>query len=459
MTRFESIDTRFRHIQPPVPNPDSAAIVNELRQLEPRSMSGFASLVWDRAEGFQVWDCCGNMWLDFSSGVILTNAGHANTHISQAIRAQLETNLFFAYCNPHAVRLKVIKALRQVLPAYLDKVFLLTTGSEAVEAAIKLARLHGQSVAPGKIYILSYLGAFHGRTMASQAAGGFLEQQTWMGEIPGGFLHIPYPDCARCPWGKTAYDSCGQECLERSLDQVRRESGVTDDLFACVMTETFPGPTCAFMPLDYVQALRRWTTQNDALLIFDEIQAGFGRTGRWFGFEHYRVEPDLITMGKGMTSSLPMSAVAGRAAIMDLPPYGEMSSTHTGNPLCCAATVANIEAIRDEGLVENAAAMGEVVRQSLTQLRQEYPRHVGGIHGKGLAQAVYLTDPVTGGLNPELAGGVIGRCLELGLLLLPTGGRSTIKVAPPLCITEEAIKEGFSVISQAMTECLADAGR
>ena len=456
MTQFEVIETRFRHIQPPIPSPDSTAIIDELKQLEPRSMSGFAPVVWDRAEGFQVWDSGGNVWLDFSSGVILTNAGHANARIGQAIRAQLDSDLFFAYCNPHAMRLKVIKALRQVLPAYLDKVFLLTTGSEAVEAAIKLARIHGQLLAPGKIYILSYTGAFHGRTMASQAAGGIPDQQTWMGQAPGGFLHIPYPDCARCPWGKATYDSCGEECLERSLEQVRRESGVSDDLFACVLTETFPGPTCAFMPRDYVQALRRWATQHNALLIFDEIQAGFGRTGKWFGFEHYQVEPDLITMGKGMTSSLPMSAVAGRGSIMDLPSYGEMSSTHTGNPLCCAATIANIEAIRDDGLVENAAVMGEVVRRCLGQLRREFPDHVGGIHGNGLAQCVYLTDPATGGLNPELAKAVISRSLELGLLLLPTGGRGTIKVAPPLCITQDAVEEGFCVISQAMTECLAE---
>ena len=139
--------------------------------------------------------------------------------------------------------------------------------------------------------------------------------------------------------------------------------GSADDQVAGVITETFQGPTVAFMPPDYVQALAAWATAHRALLVFDEIQAGFGRTGRWFGFEHYGVEPDMICAGKGMTSCLPMSAVIGRGAVLDLAEHGEMSSTHTGNPLCCAAAIANIEAIRDDGLLANAAALEPIARR------------------------------------------------------------------------------------------------
>ncbi len=458
MSHSPRIDTKFRHIVQPVDSPESRAIIEELSRLEPRSMGGFLPIVWERAEGFQVWDVNGNKWLDFTSGVILTNAGHANPHIGQAIRNQLDQDLFFAYCNPHRMRLALIKTLRQILPDYLDKVFLLTTGSEAVEAAIKLARLHGQTIRPEKIHILSYLGSFHGRTMASQAAGGFLDQQTWMGQKPPGFCHIPYPDCARCPWGKAQYEGCGAECLSRSLDQVREQEGLEDEDFACVLSETFPGPNCCFMPPDYVQALRDWTRRHNILLIFDEIQAGFGRTGKWFGFEHYGVEPDLITMGKGMTSSLPMSAVAGRASIMDLPPYGDMSSTHTGNPLCCAAAMANIEAIRDNGLVANAAALSAVISQAFDGWVARFPGYLGGYHGHGLAWAIYLTRPGTGELNPALAKQVIDACAQNGLLLLPTGGRSTIKIAPPLSITEEALREGLDVIEMCLANSLEEVG-
>jgi 4-aminobutyrate aminotransferase / (S)-3-amino-2-methylpropionate transaminase / 5-aminovalerate transaminase len=448
------IETRYRRIVTEIPNPASRPILDELACLEPRSMAGFSEVVWQRAEGCQVWDAAGNMWLDFTSGIILANAGHANLAISQAIRRQVDSQLLFHYCNPSAVRLNALQALRSILPGYLDKAFLLSTGGEAVEAAIKLIRTHGRSLNPTKTHIVSYLNAFHGRTMGAQMVGGFLDQQEWMGDRPPGFHHIPYPDCALCPWGKSEYHQCGEECLRRSLEMLRKQ-GLADDLVAGVITETFPGPTVAFMPLDYVRALREWTSQHKALLVFDEIQAGFGRTGKWFGFEHYDVEPDLICLGKGTTSSLPLSAVAGRAAIMDLPPHGDMSSTHTGNPVCCAAMTANIQVLREAGMVANAAMLGSVVQAALTELRDRLPDHVGAINGHGLAWGVYVLDPAVHRLNPGLATAVIQRCQQLGLLLLPTGGRGTLKIAPPLCITEDALCEGLAVIEQALAECVA----
>ena len=472
MAEFTPIETRYRRIVSDIPHSASDSplfsqggdsplysqggrpILDELARLEPRSMAGFSPVVWQRAEACNVWDAAGNMWLDFTSGIILTNAGHAHPAIGQAICRQIDSHLLFHYCNPSEVRLNALKALRSILPPYLDKVFLLSTGGEAVEAAIKLMRTHGRHLNPAKTHIISYLGAFHGRTLGAQMAGGCLDQHEWIGERPPGFHHIPYPDCAFCPWGKSEYQECGEECLQRSLGPLRGQ-GIADDLIAGVLTETFPGPTVAFMPVDYVRALREWTARHQALLVFDEVQAGFGRTGKWFGFEHYGVEADLICMGKGMSSSLPISAVAGRAAIMDLPSHGDMSSTHSGNPLCCAAMMANIQAILDEGMVGNAAALGPVAHATLDQLRLRFPGCLGAINGHGLAWGVYVLDPATHGLNPGLATAVIRRCLQLGLLLLPTGGRGTLKVAPPLCIGPDALMEGFGVMEQALAECAA----
>ena len=453
MSDIARIETRYRRIVSEIPHPASQKVIDELGRLEPRSMGGFSPVVWNRAEGFQVWDANGNRWLDFTSAVVLANAGHSHPKIAQAIRDQLDNHLFHSYCNPTEMRLKVVKAIQKILPPYLEKVFLLSTGSEAVEAALKLTRLHGQTIAPDKINILSYHNSFHGRTMAAQAAGGFPDQQEWMGVKPGGFHHIPFPECGRCPWGKHEYEKCGAECLERSLEQLC-DRGIRDVLFAGVITETFQGPTVAFMPPDYAQALREWADKHQVLLIFDEVQAAFGRTGKWFGFEHYGVEADLICVAKGLTSSLPMSAVAGRASILDLPDHGDMSSTHTGNPLCCAATIANINAIREGGLVANAVALGPIVRRSLENLRNSFPGYVGAINGRGLVWGVYLLVPATGQPNSNLAQRVITRCVELGLLLLPTGARGTLKIAPPLCITEEALLEGVEVIEQALAECV-----
>ncbi|MCL5104773.1 MAG: aminotransferase class III-fold pyridoxal phosphate-dependent enzyme [Armatimonadetes bacterium] len=446
------IETEYRRIISSIPHPDSVPLIEELRRIEPRSMSGMPPVVWDRAKGFQVWDAHGNMWIDFTSAVVLANAGHANLSIGDAIRKQLDTDLWHNYCNPSEMRLRTVKAILDIIPSYLDKVFLLTTGSEAVECAIKLIRLHGRSISPEKIHIVSFANSFHGRTMASQSAGGFPSQKEWMGLVPEGFHQIPFPECARCPWGRKEYDNCGVECFERGLSALRR-SGVKDEQVAGVLAETFQGPYVAFMPPDYVRALRQWTQANDALLVFDEIQAGIGRTGKWFGFEHYGVEPDLACMGKGLTSCLPMSAVAGRAHILDLAEHGEMSSTHTGNPLCCAAAIANISAIREDGMLRNAGSMEPVVRKALESLRDKFPRHIGAVNGKGLVWAVYLLNPGTGQLDPSLSDRVTARCMELGLLMLQTG-RGTLKIAPPLCITERALMEGIGVIEQAIWECV-----
>jgi 4-aminobutyrate aminotransferase / (S)-3-amino-2-methylpropionate transaminase / 5-aminovalerate transaminase len=446
-----SIETRYRRIVSSIPHPDLVPIIEELRRIEPRSMSGMPPVVWDRAQGFQVWDACGNKWIDFTSAVVLANAGHSNQAIGDAIRRQLDSELWHNYCNPSVIRLQAVKAILEITPSYLDKVFLLTTGSEAVECAIKLMRLHGRRISSDKIHVVSFVNSFHGRTMASQSAGGFPNQKEWMGLVPEGFHQIPFPECARCPWGKTRYDNCGAECFERGLSVLYR-SGVGDEQVAGVLAEAFQGPYVAFMPPDYARALRQWTRANDALLVFDEIQAGIGRTGKWFGFQHYGVEADLVCMGKGLTSCLPMSAVAGRGHILDLAEHGEMSSTHSGNPLCCAAAMANISAVRNDGLLENAAKMEPVVREALESLRNEFPRHVGAVNGKGLVWAVYVLNPATGQLDPGISDRLTTRCMELGLLMLQTG-RGTLKIAPPLCIPEAALMEGIGVIEQAIGEC------
>lgn len=447
------IETAHRRIISQIPHPDSIAILQELEQNEPRSMAGFLPVVWDRAKGFEVMDPYGNKWIDFSSAVVLTNAGHSNNIIGELIKKQINSNLWFNYCNPSKIRLELIKKLREIIPPYLNKIFLLTTGSEAVEGAIKLTRMNGLKISKSKYIILSYFNSFHGRTMGAQIAGGFMDQQDWMGIKPEGFLHIPFPECFRCPWGKEKYKNCGKECFRKTLEYIM-EKNICEKDIAGVITETFQGPTVAYMPMDYIQELYKWSRKNNILIVFDEMQAGFGRTGKWFGFEHYGIEADLITMGKGMTSCLPMSGIAGRSEIMDLPVHGEMSSTHTGNTLCCAATIGNIKAISEGKLVENAEKLGETANKALKNLQKKYPDYVGGVNGIGLVQAIYITNGNTNRMNAELAEKVIERCMELGLLLLPTWPRGTIKIAPPLCITEDALLEGLNVIEQALSECV-----
>lgn len=448
----QKIKTKYRSVMHSVQSPVSDEIISTLAQYEPRSMAGSGPVVWDRAEGFQVFDISGNCWIDFSSAIILANAGHAHEKICQAIKDQIDRKLLHNYCFPSEIRARLVRRLAELPPDYLDKVFLLTTGSEAVECAIKLTRMHGRSIQPEKIGIVSFSSSFHGRTLGSQMISGFPDQREWIVNLDPDMHQIPFPFCFQCPWGKSSYNRCGNECFHKGMVQLR-DSGIGPDRIAGFITETFQGPTVAFMPVDYVQEMRRWADEHLALVTFDEIQAGFGRTGRMFGFEHYEIEPDMICCGKGITGSLPLSAVIGRAAILDLPEHGHMSSSHTGNPLCCAAALANIDVIESEDFVNRAATLGTILSKYLNNLQKKYPQHIGGFSGKGLAYAVYMVKPGTRNLDVELGNRVTDTAIQLGLFMLKTG-RGSLKIVPPLCIPEGALIEGVSVISEAIESCI-----
>ena len=199
------------------------------------------------------------------------------------------------------------------------------------------------------------------------------------------------------------------------------------------------------------RALRSWCEAHQIQLIFDEVQAGFGRTGRYFGFEHYDVVPDIICCGKGMSGSLPISAVIGKSALMDLQEPGEMTSTHAGNPVCCAAALASIAVIDEEGLVEKAKSVGKILHAELSKLKLEH-EIVGAVHGKGLVAGIHITKPRTDEPDGEMAAEIAYQCFIRGLLLFaPLGfGSATVKICPPLTITAEAVIEGVEVLDEAI---------
>jgi 4-aminobutyrate aminotransferase/diaminobutyrate-pyruvate transaminase/4-aminobutyrate aminotransferase/(S)-3-amino-2-methylpropionate transaminase len=337
-------------------------------------------------------------------------------------------------------------------PECLEKVFLLTTGSEAVEAAIKLTRMHGRRIHPEKIGIVSFTQSFHGRTLGSQMIGGFPDQKDWIVNLDPDMHQISFPFCFNCPWGKENYVNCGEECFRKGLNSLSKK-GLDLDRIAGFITETFQGPTVAFMPPDYVDTMRLWADAHKALVSFDEIQAAFGRTGKMFGFEHYGVEADMVCCGKGITGSLPLSAVIGRSRVLDLADPGQMSSTHTGNPVCCAAALANIEVIQSESLVERSFTLGKSLQKRLGAIQEKHPDWIGAVTGKGLVSSVYLTLKGTRELNIDLAARIVRSALGKGLLLLQTG-RGTLKIAPPLSIPEEALIEGIDILEEALRECL-----
>lgn len=439
------VETRHRRIATELPAPASVPILEHLYRHEPVAMRGQPPLLWDRAEGFQVYDAYGNCWIDWSSGVLIANAGHSRREVVEAIRRQADAHLLTNYAFPSAIRLKLVQRLVDLLPEPLQKVFLVTTGSEAVECAIKLCRMHGvKAGGRGKHIIISFNDAFHGRTLGSQQAGGIAELKEWIVNLDRGFIQVPFPD--------------GFRTTDRSFEgflRKLREAGAASANVAGVVMETYQGGSAAFAPPEFVQALRQWCNGHKILLVCDEVQAGFGRTGTMWGFEHYGIVPDLATFGKGMSSSLPMAAVAGRPEVMDLPGPGSMTSTHTGNPVCCAAALASIDLIVKEGLAARAAELGRLLHDRLGGLRARFPQ-IGAVAGKGLVAGLSCTRPGSKEPDGELAWNVVRLCFEKGVLLFaPVGlGGATVKISPPLVITEEALLESTAVLEEAFGEAV-----
>ena len=441
--RVPRVETPYRRIVTELPAPQSLPILERLYKYEPVAMRGQPPVVWDHAEGFQVYDAYGNQWIDWSSGVLITNAGHGRREIVEAIAKQAQSKLLTNYCFPSEIRSRLVEKLASILPEPLKKVFLLTTGSETVECAIKLCRSHGVKVGGrSKHVIVSFDKAFHGRTLGSQQAGGIPALKEWIVNLDPGFVQVEFPDGFRTT--DTSFDF-----FERSL----REKGIEPQNVAGVILETYQGGSAAFAPPEYMQALRQWCTGHKALLVCDEVQAGFGRSGTLWGFEHYGIVPDLACFGKGISSSLPLAAVAGRPDVMDLHPSGSMTSTHTGNPVCCAAALASIDLVLNENLAGNARAVGGVLHQRLRALQSRY-RQIGSVDGKGLVAGLACVIPGTKEPDGDLAWEVVRRAVEKGVLMFtPVGfGGATVKIAPPLVITEEAIADSVSALEEAFAE-------
>lgn len=443
------VSTQYRTLSGKLPDEQTVREIQKLRQAEPQSMRGQPPVIWDRAEGVSVFDARGNKWLDFSSGVLITNAGHAHPRIVEAIVRQAQKPLLTTYCFPNQPRVELVQKLVSLAPKPINKVFLLSTGAEGTECALKLMRTYGRRTGgDSKSVIVSFLDSFHGRTMGAQQMGGMAGGKAWIKNLDPEIVHVPFPDGFRT-------EDTSFALFEKTLADL----GVSPDRVAGVISETYQGVGPNFMPQAYAKALRAWCDRHGALLCFDEVQAGFGRCGRMWGFELYGIVPDLFCLGKGISSSLPISGVMGRQDVMDLYGPNEMTSTHSGNAVCCAAALANIDAILDDKLIENAASLGPVLQRELASIRREFPAVVGFAPAEGLVGGLLMIKPGTKEPNYDLAWDVVHGCFHRGLLLFaPVGvGGGCVKIAPPLCINQEALAEGCSVIREALREAVGAA--
>jgi 4-aminobutyrate aminotransferase/(S)-3-amino-2-methylpropionate transaminase len=441
------VNTKYRTIKTKLPVPESLKIFEILSQSEPVSMMGQPPIVWDKAEGFQVYDKWGNKWIDWSSGVLITNAGHGRKEIIKALKDLLDRKLLATYVFIHEKRAELTKMLQGISPDpenYL--VFLLSTGSEATENCIKLAKTYAiEKHGPHKKYFVSFNNAFHGRTLGAQLAGGNARLKTWILDEGKTFIQVPFPD--------------GYKNENTSFDlflTTLAEKGIKPEEISGVMTESYQGVGPDFLPVDYAKKLEAFCLENDIVTIFDEVQSGFGRTGKMFCYEHYGIKPDLIACGKGISSSLPIAAVIGRKDIMNLYGPGSMTSTHSGSPLPVVAAVESLKIILKEKLVEQAAISGEILIPELTRIRNKYPDILGCIQGKGLVAGIQVVKKGTKIPDSEMALKINERCFQKGLLMFaPVGiAGECLKIAPPLVIPEEALREGIKVFGEACDEIL-----
>ena len=438
------VETAHRRIVTKLPVPESVPVFERLERFEPSSMQGQPPVLIDRAEGWHVHDRWGNMWLDWSSGVLISNIGNSNPVIMDALREMLARPLLSTYVFAHEKRAELAELLVGIAPAPGYKAFVLSTGSEAMENCIKLARTWGlERHGPHKRVIVSFHNGFHGRTLGAQLAGGNPGQKKWIGPGDAGFVQVPFPDGYKNP------DTRFELFLE-SLQQ----QGVKPADVCAVMAESFQGVGPDFFPLAYARSLETWCRQNDALLVMDEVQAGFGRTGTWFAFEHYGIAPDLIACGKGISSSLPLAAVLGRAEVMEQYPPGSMTSTHSGSPLPVAAAVANIRELKRGRYLENARALDTALREGLLAIQRRHPRRAGCVQSRGLVAGIQIVQPGTRSPDPAAALAVNEACFYKGLLMFaPVGvAGECIKIAPALDISRGALEEGIRTLGEAMDE-------
>jgi len=435
----------MRELKPrKVPGPKSTELLALSHTYEPPTVADQVPVVWDHGEGVWVTDVDGNQYIDFTSGVLVTNLGHSHPGHVAAIQRQAG-RLMNCYSFPTPERVTLSQRLVETLPANLDKVFLLTTGSEATEAALRIARRY-----TGKHEILAFYGAFHGRTYGAVGVAGNVSTRRRFGPpVPGGIM-APYAYCYRCFYGQT-YPECDFFCLE-TLDRILA-SASSDDLGA-VIVEPYQGAAgFVFPPEGWLRELERWARERDILLIVDEVQSAFGRTGKLYAIEWEDVRPQMLCLGKGLGSGMPASALAAEARIFECMGAGELSSTWGGNPLASAACLAVVDAMEQERLPENARKVGEYLKARFQRLQRKH-RCLGDVRGRGLVLGLEIVDPGDGRTPaPELTRQVLLGCAEKGLLLGKVGlYGNVIRIAPPLVITEEEAEVGVGIIDRALTK-------
>lgn len=399
-------------------------------------------IVVDHAEGAYIYGTDGRQYLDFTCGIGVTNTGHCHPKVVEAIREQAGKLLHGqATIVMHQPMLELVDQLRTVVPESLDSYFFSNSGAEAIEASIKLAR-H----ATGRPNIIVFQGSFHGRTVGTMAltTSKTIYRVGYQPLMPGVFV-APFPYAFYYGWTP---EQTTEFCLKELRHLLATQTAPRET--AAMLIESVQGEGGYVPPTpEFMQGLREICDEHGILLMCDEVQSGFGRTGKWFGFEHFGIEPDVMVMAKGLASGMPLSGIAARRALMDKWEQGSHGGTYGGNAIACAAGAATIKAMKEEKMVENAASMGEYLMDSLEELQSRH-KSIGEVRGLGLMIGTEFTGDHDG---KTMATAVQKTCLDQNLLLLTCGTYgNTIRWIPPLNVSKEQIDSALHTFSGALEQ-------
>ncbi len=432
-----------------IPGPEGKRIIAEDEEYLATTTKAIPAVVKE-AKGIVFEDVDGNKFFDFASGIGVVNTGHCHPTVVNAIKEQAEKVIHFAGTDfYYDVQVKLAKRLGGITPGTFDKkVYYGNSGAEAVEAAIKLAKWSTK-----RKFILAFMGAFHGRTMGSLAltASKIVHKQNFFPWMPG-VVHAPYPNPYRNVFGIDGYEE-PEELVSRVIGYIEEmfKRYVPPDEVAAIFVESLQGEGGYIVPPStFLKELRKLADEYGIVLVDDEIQSGFGRTGKMFAIEHFGVEPDIMTMAKAMASGIPIGAAVFNKKY-DFGVKGAHSTTFGGNLVACAASLATIDVIEKENLVENAAKQGEVMHKRLKEMEEKY-EIVGDARGLGLMQATEIVkNKDSKEISPKVRDAIVEKALKKGLLLLSCGD-SSIRYIPPLVITSEQVETGMDILEEAIKE-------
>jgi 4-aminobutyrate aminotransferase-like enzyme len=434
---------------PSAENLSAALHREELEYIAPgaQRIGTLSELTIDSGHGCKVVDVDGNEYLDFFAGVAVASLGHSHPRFVAALKEQIDRITVGSFTSE--TRLALCKLLAEIAPGALRRTQFYSGGSEAVEAAIRLAKAY-----TGKHEIVGFWGGFHGKTGGVIGLIGDRWKQDW-GPLSGGTPLIPYADCYRCPF-KLRYPDCGMACLDFARQQLRT---TTAGSIAAILIEPMQGTAGNVIPPpEFLPGVQEIAMENDALLIADEMITGFGRTGELFGCDHTRTEPDVITIGKGFGNGYPVSGLISTDEITAAEPFSKpssSSSSYGGNPLAATAALATVESILEENLIENAARVGKVLLDGLLALQEKYEM-IGDVRGRGLLIGMDLVsdrdskEPLPASVSQE----IFIRALRRGLLLM--GYFPRVRINPPLVLSEEEARDGVSILDEVFAEVERD---